>query len=136
MPIKIYPALRNHRNMVRLARTEDARTPYALGTAYGNFQSIDIEERRRQVLDQWGIASQSPRRPEPSDVGEILPRRHQTSLFHRLNGDQQDMLVRREAHSLDPRREGRPGTKQRSQLNADTGLKVESYVMKPSPFRK
>jgi hypothetical protein len=130
-----HPGLRHNKHMVRLLKTEDARTPYELGTAYGNaFTPVDDTERRRRILDQWCLPHQSPRRPESPSVAEVLPARTQRSYFHQLHDDTQALLSRRlNATPLD-RRDALPGTKSRIQLGRDHGaLKVESWPLLRSP---
>ena len=130
-----HPGLRHNRHMVRLLKTKDARTPYELGTPYGNaFEPVDDTERRRRILDQWCLPNQSPRKPESPSTAQALPARTQRSYFYQMHDDTQALLSRRlNATPLD-RRDILPGTKSRIHRGLSHGaLKVESWPLLRSP---
>lgn len=126
--MKKYSSLRHNKHLVRIVRTEDARSPYAIGNAYGDESSGDnATTRRLRILDHWGQQSQSPRRPEPASTEGILPKRNQQSLFFDLDENNRDLLTRRHAVRPENRREARPGTKQRLHRGENSfDLSVES----------
>jgi hypothetical protein len=131
--VKFHPGLRHNKHMVRLVKTTDARTPYALGTSYGNaFTPVDDTERRRRILDQWCMPNQSPRLPESTSTAEELTRRAQRSYFHQMSSSTQDLLSRRLSAAPMDRRDVRPGTKSRAHLDHGM-LRVESWPTLRSP---
>lgn len=132
--MKVYTSLRHNKQLLRMVRTEDPRSPYGLGNAYSDgMEPEDITERRRRIMDHWGIHSQSPRRPEPPSTAGILPPRTQRILFHELDQHSQELLSRRNFDGGENRRDVRSGTKQRIHRGSNEfELKVDSYTNMPS----
>ncbi len=135
--MKYHMGLRHNRHMVRMIKEENPRNPYRLGTAYGNeFEPVDNTERRRRILDQWGIQAQSPRKPEPPSTAEPLPRRSQRIYFHDLHDHDQELLTRRQHSAPLTRRDMVPGTKERIHRGRNhVVLNVESYPTINNPRR-
>lgn len=153
--MKYHLGLRHNRHMLRLIKEEpsNAHPSYQLGRAYGNdldalnskelnangFSEGGIEpsHKRRRILDDWGIQNQSPRRPEPPNTGEALPRRSQRALFYQLHEHEQALLCKRLQSSPQTRRDVMPGTKARMHLGKDhVVLNVESYPTINNPRSK
>ncbi len=135
--MKFHLGLRHNKHMVRMVKSDDLRTPYTLGSSYGNaLEPVEDTERRRRILDQWGMQAQSIRKPEPPSTHHILPPRTQRILFHELRDHEQQLLTRRQHSAALDRRDVVAGTKERIHRGRDhVVLGVESYRTINNPHR-
>ena len=127
---RFHPGLRQNRHMLRMIKDGgQSRRAYRLGSAYGNeISAADDTERRRRILDQWGMQSQSIRKPEPDSIAQPLQRRAQAAYFYQVPDGEQHRLVKRQHNAPLTRRDVLPGTKDRIHLGRNhADLIVESY---------
>lgn len=78
MILKLLLGLRDNRHMVDVVKINGETRP-VLGVSHPQEQ-----DRRANVLRQWGISAESPRREPPATIDEPLPQRSQTILSYQV----------------------------------------------------
>lgn len=84
--LKILLALRNHAHQVEVL-VPNGETRSVLGTSHP-----EEENRRVNVVKQWGCTTESPRQQRQSTIDLPLPQRSQTILSYRVNPVLQNVL--------------------------------------------
>jgi hypothetical protein len=131
---EVPPPQRNYRQMVRVIRDPGApggnasQVPYKLGFAYSQASDSPTQTRER-TLDEIGIDSRTPRRPESTGLENYASRRETTAYFHRLTPAQQLYFTGTNPNPAPSRQEGWPGTKTRAYLGS--GVAAEQVIVSP-----
>lgn len=84
--IKISPGLRNNAHQVQIVQPNGATRP-VLGTS-----DPEEEQRRVNVVKQWGGAHEGPRHQAPVGIEQALPQRTQTILYYQLPENERQLV--------------------------------------------
>lgn len=86
-PLPFHLGLRDDRHMVSVIR-QNGQTQVQLGVAYPQ-----EGDRRRRILEQWGLAARSPRAESLDTIDLPLARRSQAILFWQVSPSLQQQLA-------------------------------------------
>lgn len=107
MILKLLLGLRDNRHMVDVVKVNGETRP-VLGVSHPQ-----DEDKRANILRQWGMPAESPRREPPATIDQPLPQRSQTILSYQV-GPQVRQRVNGGLDALaDSRQRNGPGTKER-----------------------
>lgn len=110
MIVKLLLGLRNNGHQVNVVKVNGETRP-ALGRSHP-----EEEDRRANVLRQWGMDAGSPRRERLATIDEPLPQRTQTILSHQVGPELRQRLNSGVGGAADSRQRNLPGTKQQARL--------------------
>lgn len=109
---KLLLALRNQGHRVAVIRPDGSREQ--LGVSHPEEQ-----DRRANVLKQWGIDPASPRREQPATIDEPLPQRTQTILSYRVDPALRQRLATGVGSEGGSRVRNQPGKADEAPVRAD-----------------
>lgn len=113
-PLPFHLGLRDDRHMVSVIR-QNGQTQVQLGVAYP--QEAD---RRRRILEQWGIAARSPREESLDTVDLPLAQRSQAILFWQVSPSLREQLATGQGRMASSRLAGdQAGMLDRAHLGAE-----------------
>lgn len=110
MILKLLLGLRNNGHQVNVVKINGETRP-VLGRSHP-----EEENRRANVLRQWGIESDSPRSERLATIDEPLPQRTQTILSHQVGPEVRQRITSGVDAPADSRKRNLPGTKQQARL--------------------
>lgn len=107
MLTKLFLALRNNGHQVDVVRINGETRP-VLGRSHP-----EEEDRRANILRQWGMRPESPRHQPLATIDEALPQRTQTILSHQLPPELRARLNGVPARPAESRKKNTPGREER-----------------------
>lgn len=110
MILKLLLGLRNNGHMVDVVKI-NGETRSVLGVSHPQ-----EEGKRANVLRQWGMSAESPRREPLATIDQPLPQRSQTILSYRVGPEVRGRINSGVGELTDSRQRNQPGVKERVRL--------------------
>ncbi|HVK99848.1 MAG TPA: hypothetical protein VM553_08550 [Dongiaceae bacterium] len=108
MLLKLLLGLRNNAHQVDVVKLNGETRP-VLGTSHPQ-----EEDRRANILRQWGMHVASPRQERLAGIDQPLPQRTQTILSHQIDPDLRQQINSGMGTLSDSRQNNQPGIKERA----------------------